>query len=122
MSIAFDSRKNYLKQFMQGSVAMNKPNTLAAGTYSSSHTITHNLGYRPLVRAWYDPENLGTIFPVNSQRGELYSPIYALGTVDFVFFIDEITTTTVTFRAEDNASHSSTFTMYYKIYIDPVAS
>jgi hypothetical protein len=119
MSFAFDSRKNYLKQYMQGSATMDKPASLSGGIYSTSYTLTHNLGYRPLARAWYDPTGAGLIFPVNSQRGELYSPLFAMGTVPFVFFVDEITTTTVVLRAEDDGSNAGTFTFYYKLYLDP---
>lgn len=119
MSLVFDSRRNYLKQFEQGSAEMEKPDTLISGLYQSTYTITHNLGYRPLVRAWYDPDGSGTIYPLNGQNNELYSELYATGEVPFMFFVDEITDTYVTFMAEDEASNTGTFTFYYKIYLDP---
>ena len=116
MSLVFTSDKNYLKLAAFQPATMNKPSTPNAYfNYESSLTITHNLGYIPLVRAYYDYNNAGTIYPCTGQAGvrTAFGP-----SLDYWFYIDEITTTTVTFKAEDVSSRSGTFTIYYKIYYD----
>lgn len=128
MSTYFDSRKNYLKQFMQGEVVIDKPAT-NDGTffeYYTEHTINHNLGYVPLVRAWYDPENDGIKYPASGQKGVQISLWYTYFTAilqtDFIFCINEVTDTTVTFRALRNVGDGAmtgTFSFWYKIYLDP---
>lgn len=121
--VAFDSRKNYLKIFDQDSTTMNRPATLD-GTYFvyyTEATINHNLGYTPIVRAWYSPSSDNTYYPVNGQKSNVFGLSYHT-TAGFTFFIDEITATTVRFRAERDSgagSLSGTFTFYYKIYVDP---
>lgn len=113
----FNSNKNYMKHALVGQVEMNKPATLNGTTfnYETEYVITHNLGMIPLVRAWYDQHSDGTIMAVNGQYGIQtgFGP-----TIDFWFYVDEITTTTVTLKAEDIASNSGTFIAYYKIYLD----
>lgn len=116
MSILFTSDKNYMKLASFEPDTMDRPNTLnALFNYESSKTITHNLGYIPLVRAYYDHNDAGTIMPVTGQSGlqTAFGP-----SLDYWFYIDEITTTTVTFKAEDLDLSSGTFTFYYKIYRD----
>lgn len=129
MSLAnFDSRKNYLKQYDAQWVRMDKPNLTDSylSKYYSTYTVTHNLGYLPLVRAWYDPDNSGSRFPLNGQQYADVSNFYSvpgLGNfADFQFFVSEITETTVTFRAERytaDGTLSGTFPFFYKIYADP---
>lgn len=123
-NIYFDSRRNYLKQAESGSGSANRPATLDAtfSEYYTEFTVTHNLGYRPLVRAWYDPDNNGTIFPSNGQKFIASSDLYFNGDVDFMFYAVDITDTAVTFRAARESALGAltgTFTYYYKIYIDP---
>lgn len=124
---AFDSRRNYLKQFLQGSATINKPQTHDAtfSEYYTETTITHDLGYVPLVRAWYDPDGSGMLFPANGQKFIAASVFYFEGDVPFMFYAVDITTTAVTFRAavEDFAgAMGGTFTFHYKVYIDPAVT
>ena len=114
--ITLTSQKNYMKHFAFESASMAKPATLNADfNYESSFVVTHNLGYIPLVRAYYDQNASGVILPCTGQQGvqTAFGP-----TVNFWFWVDNITTTTVTFKCEDFFSHSGVFTFYYKIYYD----
>jgi hypothetical protein len=123
-NVAFDSSKNYLKQGFSGTVTLNKPATLDTpnDAYMTEYTITHNLGIIPLVRAWYEPDSDGVIFPVNGQKKFGTPILYNGGDIDFFFFVDEITTSTVKLRAERYQSDGSlggTFIAHYRIYLDP---
>lgn len=118
----FDSRKNYLKIGFQDAVPLERPRTLDStyGAYVTEYTVTHNLGYRPLVRAWYDAASDGEIFNLNGQKFGGWSSIYPFQ-VDFKLYVDEITTTTVRFRADrdqPDGALSDNFILYYKIYLD----
>lgn len=124
MNTYLDSRKNYLKAFMADSSTIARPATLDGtfNEYYTTETITHNLGYRPLVRAWYDPDGSGLKFPMNGQKFFAASELYFQGDVDFMFYVDDITATTVTFRAareSGDGALSGNFTYWYKIYLDP---
>ncbi len=122
------SGKNVLKHAFMASDTMNKPNTTDGGLgFFSSKTIVHDLGYVPLVRAYYDPNANGSVFPsVGQFSGTLGglsvdSPINARSPalVPFSFFIDEVTTTSVVFRTYHTSGLAGTFPFYYRIYIDP---
>jgi len=122
-NINFDSRKNYLKQILSGWQTMDKPNLTDAlmAKRFSEYTVTHNLGYRPIVRAWYDPNGTGQRFPLNGQRTADISQFY-LVIVPFQFYARDITTTSVTFRADNytvDGSFTGTFRFFYSIYADP---
>jgi len=117
-NVNFTSSKNYLKQLVAASETMAKPATLdgTSGVYYTTKTITHNLGYVPLVRAWYDKDGNDTLYPTNGQYGGQTSGDF---TWAYYFFIDSITTTAVTFRAEANILPTAgNFTFYYRIYYD----
>jgi hypothetical protein len=116
MSLIFTTDKNYMKLQQFQPETMNRPNTLNSSfNYESSFTVVHGLGYVPLVRAYYNHNDAGTIIPVNGQAGIRtgFGP-----TLDYWFYIDEITTNEVVFKAEDFSSRTGTFTFYYKIYYD----
>lgn len=122
------SGKNYLKHAFVDTTTMSKPDTTDGGLgFFSLKTIVHNLGYRPLVRAYYDPNSDGSIFPMVGQfsgAGAGLSSDSPFDTrippiVPFSFFIDDVTTTTVVFRTYGTSSLSGTFSFYYRIYIDP---
>lgn len=120
----FDSRKNYLKQFLTASGVANRPATLDStfGEYYTEFTVDHDLEYIPLVRSWYDPEMNGTIFPANGQKSIAASDLYFNFDVEFMFYAVDITTTQVTFRAsreQGDGALTGEFIYYYKIYLDP---
>ncbi len=122
------SGKNVLKHAFINSTTMNKPDTSDGGLgFFSTKTIVHDFGYKPLVRAYYDPNSDGSIFPTVGQFGGVSggltsdSPldIRIIPVVPFSFFIDDVTTTTVVFRTYGGSSLGGTFPFYYRIYRDP---
>lgn len=124
MSTYFDSRKNYLKVFMKDGPTIDRPATLDGtfNEYYTTYTVDHDLGYRPLVRAWYDPDGSGMKFPMNGQKFFAASEFYFQQDVEFMFYVDDITTTSVTFRAareSGDGALTGTFQFWYKIYLDP---
>lgn len=124
MSISFTGRKNYLKQFLRGSMTINRPATLDStfNEYYTEATIAHNLGYEPLVRAWYDPDGSGMLYPMEGQKFFAASVFYFEGDVEFMFYAVDITDTQVVFRAarqSGDGALTGQFTFYYKIYLDP---
>lgn len=128
MSIGIWSGKNVLKHAFIEPDTMEKPNTTDGGLgFFSTKTITHNLGYKPLVRAYYDPDSNGSIFPTvgqfNGASGGLSSDspfdVRVPSVVPFSFFVDDVTTTTVIFRTYGGSSLGGTFPFYYRIYRDP---
>lgn len=118
--IAFDSRKNYLKiADPEGvkKIVTPKPSTADFLTFFSTVTINHNLGYRPMVRAWFSPGNNDTWYPMD---GEYDSFTDIMGVAGMNLYVQEITTTTVTFRAQALSSMAGqNYTLAYKIYLDP---
>lgn len=124
-NIQFTSEKNYLKASTSDTqvIPMNKPNTFesSAFIYSSTLPVSHNLGYIPLIRAWYSPSNNTYRYPTvgfYDGNGTL-SDLCLNGIVPFDCGVYDITTTTVTFKAISSSSFSGTFNLYYKIYLDP---
>lgn len=118
--IAFDSRKNYLKLASPNGaqkIVAAKPSTPDSDflTYYSTVTINHNLGYRPMVRARFSPNNDDTWFPMDGKATE--SDIRAVAGMSL--YIREITNTSVTFRAESFTPSGGQYTIVYKIYLDP---
>lgn len=112
------SGKNYLKHAVAQPGTMNRPGTAdGAGAYFSTTSVSHNLGYVPLVRLAYDPDGDGTIYPAIGQKGA--SSVSSPG-VSFDCFVDDITATAVSIRAEHFGSAlAGTFTYYIRIYVDP---
>lgn len=119
------SGKNVLKHALSGPTTMDKPNISDGGLgFYSTKTITHNLGYRPLVRAYYDPDSNGTLYPLIGQfagasSGPSTTSPLDLTVVPFWLFVQDVTTTTVEFRTYDTASNVGSFSFYYRIYRDP---
>lgn len=117
------SGKNYLKHALAAPATMSKPSSADGfGAFTSTSVIAHNLGYEPLVRGYYDPNSDSTIYPLIGQYlggAGLTSESPLLTVAPFAFFVDDVTTTTVTFRTYSSGSIAGTFTYYYRIYIDP---
>lgn len=120
------SGKNVLKHAFSDSDTMDKPNTLSGLSYFSTKTILHDLGYVPLVRVYYDPDNDGKIFPCIGERSETSdSPLAGPGAVlgsgvaPFWLYVDDVTTTAFTLRTLWSSSLGGTFPFYYRVYRDP---
>lgn len=115
------SGKNVLKHAFIDTDTMNKPNTSDGGLgFFSTKTITHNLGYRPIVRIHYDPDSNGSVLPAIGQgrvNVNSTSPLDAVA--PFWLYVDDITTSIITLRTYNSSSLAGTFTFYYRIYRDP---
>lgn len=117
------SGKNYLKHAVEEPLTMDKPSSADGfGNFFSSILVSHNLGYLPLTKGYYDPNNNGTIYPLVGQFAGVDgvssdSPL--IDVVPFSFFVYEVTTTTVTFRTFSTSSIAGTFPIYIRVYIDP---
>lgn len=107
----FNSAYNYQKIFMQDQVA--SPTT-------GNVTITHNLGYVPKARAWYQPS-------ANITGGDIgYTlPANCIATLDWLTLYDnaipqmygqtQISTTNLVFSPMNGTSQG---TLHYRIYLD----
>jgi len=115
VSISFVTNKNYMKHALRGETTMDKPDTLSGGFYTSSKTISHSLGYRPLVRAYFDIDSDGTWYPPNGQRD---TQTTGATSMPFWFFVDSITTSAFTLRAESFSEESGTMPVHYIVYRD----
>jgi hypothetical protein len=64
--IFFTSQRNYMKRDpSSGSTPLAGPSTPAYSgyLYETNYTVTHNLGFIPLVRTYYEPFGDGVIWP-----------------------------------------------------------
>jgi len=121
------SEKNNLKHYEMATATMTRPNTADGfGGFFSTSTVVHDLGYIPLVRAYFDPLGDGTIYPsigqyIATTGADSSSPLFTAGSVvaPFMFFASNITTTTVTFTVYGFSGSAATFDYYYRIYLDP---
>lgn len=117
------SDKNNLKHYIQDTASMNRPNTADGfGNFFSTSTIVHNLGYRPLIRVYYDPLGTGTYYPLIGQYVSASgvgsnSPLVSVA--PFILFADTVTETSIGLVAWDTGSNAGTFDYYYRVYIDP---
>lgn len=114
----FTSQKNYLKrQPISGNVDMPAPTTTAAWfNYSSNLTITHNLGYVPLVRVYYEPDaSNGKVYPATGRRLAGIGPGLNFGDVLCFYEVNE---TILRFYLESTSAKTGTRKVYYIIYLD----
>lgn len=117
MSFYFTTNKNLLKRdTSSGTATIDAPATASGyGTFVTSYTVNHNLGYIPLVRAYYEPVDNGEIYPVSGYRiGGTNIGIAVNGVIAFM----EISTTQLTIRLESNTSKTGTREIYWVIYKD----
>lgn len=116
--VYFKSGKNYLKRYMAGSTSIAAPATLNAWfNYSNSYTVTHNLGYIPQVRVYYE-ENAsnGKVYPAGGRRLATSYPGLTSGSCVFCLF--EVTSTTLTITLESGTTQTGNRTIYWVIYLD----
>lgn len=114
----FTSEKNYLKrQPITGSSAMSAPSTIAAWfNYTSSLTISHGLGYVPMVRVYYEPDaSNGKVYPATGRRLAGFGPGLTYGDVMCLWEVDS---TNLTIYLESVSSKTGTRNVYWVIYLD----
>jgi hypothetical protein len=121
-TIFFTSNRNYMKRdASSGSSTMAAPTTSAYGgyIYITNKTITHNLGFIPVLRAYYEPFGDGVIWPAMGQRLS-QSVVNPLNTaVTGPGLICWPTTTTLTLQLFYGTNHlTGPFPVYWVIYKD----
>lgn len=69
--IFFTSARNYMKRDpSSSSTNLAKPSTSAYSgyIYTTNYTVTHNLGFIPMFRVYYEPFGDGVIWPAMGNR------------------------------------------------------
>lgn len=111
--LAFDSRLNYQKVFLNDSVTL----TVADPNQRASTTITHSLGYIPNVRVWYTDAN-GDIATANADAGNFLYPVTTIFKNRFCYYTVTTTGLTLYFDRGITSGTTQTATIYYRIYLD----
>lgn len=121
MSIQFTSEKNYLKRHpSSGNMTVVAPSTLNGSTfmYEKVVTITHNLGYVPMVRVYYEPYTDGAVWPSTGSRVSGAGPGLSPG--DIMCFW-EVSSTVLTISLESDSVYpvkTGSREVYWVIYWD----
>lgn len=95
--------------------------TMLAGQWDASYTITHNLGYVPMVFGWV--QRSGKIYPCNLMTG-ITDVLYDVGSPCSVMSYCSADATTVSigvynkFPIDAPAYANYTFTAYWRIAVD----
>lgn len=114
----FTSQKNYLKRHpSSGSASITAPSTLRSwGNYTTTFTVSHNLGYVPQVRVFYENSaSDNKVYPAGGTRlaasypGIAGSPIFCLWDVD---------STTLTIILESGTTKTGVRNIYWVVYWD----
>lgn len=117
MTLSLLGRKNVLKRSsVSGTTLAPAPSVLVGSNYVSSFVITHNLGYIPMVRLYFEQsETDGIVYPAGGNRltatyiGLAGSPILCLY---------ELTETTLTVYLESFSAKTGSRNVYHVIYKD----
>lgn len=117
MSVQFTSLKNYLKRHpSSGSANVDAPTSTAAwSNYVSTYTVTHNLGYVPMVRVYYEPNADGKVYPATGRRLAASGPGINYNDIICLW---EVSSTTLTIYLESASSETGTRPVYWVIYFD----
>lgn len=99
--ISFSSLFNYQK------LAFNTSQTESVGVGTTTVTISHNLGYIPSIRVWYDPA-LGRRIPITTWQ---------ITETNSVSVRAYLTTTTLVLTVNNTVSTKSVV-FWYRIYYD----
>lgn len=104
-NLVFDSRLNYQKKFMTGSYSASLS---AANSYTTTQTITHNLGYKPNLRVFQEIDGDGRIrppYPLNILKESI---------VTAKVYNDRVEIT----AASPSLNNAASLKIYYEIYLD----
>jgi hypothetical protein len=118
--INFWSGKNYMKRDVSsGTASLNAPATPMSSNYITVYTITHNLGFIPFVRLYYQPFKDGAIY--NAQGSRINSRVRKIdGTANYgPYCLGTVTSTTLRIELGyyTNAL-TGTYPVYWVIYKD----
>lgn len=102
-----------------GSTSIDAPSTPFSVNYVTRHTVTHNLGYNPLFRVYYEPFGDGTIWPCLGSRigQEANNPKNTSQTGPYCIAWVNTTTLTIEIGYGSNTL-TGTYPIYWVIYKD----
>jgi hypothetical protein len=93
--------------------------TMLAGNYEASYTITHNLGYIPMVLGFAQHGIGGYIFPCNMPADMNVAPDFG---TQFIYCYADENTATITVHnqlpVDYTVTSNTTFTAYWRIMVD----
>lgn len=112
--LTFDSRLNYQKIYLEGSVNL----SVANPSTRTSTTITHNLGYIPNVRVWFLNGDGKISTAVSDAAGSNLYPLTAAYTQQSCYYMANSTTLTITYARGVTTGTTRSTTVYYRIYLD----
>lgn len=121
--VFFDSRFNYMKRDIStGTTNVAPPTTLTyagLGLYTTTYTITHNLGFVPFFVVYYEPFGDGVIYVSKGTRiGARYYNPRNLATYGPICIAWATTTTLVIELGSDLNTFPNPFPVYWVIYKD----
>lgn len=107
---AFDSRQNYQKIAFSDMIILSNP---GAGN-TGAHTITHNLGYAPNFKIFFN-SLADEVWPsISGESGDEW--LYNTSSQYEAWGIADSTTLTISY--DTGTSGASTFNLWYRIYYD----
>jgi hypothetical protein len=113
-TLLFTGDKNYLKRSpVTGTTTITGPTLLTAWfTYENNVTITHSLGYIPLVRVYYSPYNDGRVFSAAGDRTNLFEPYANNISCSYL-----VSSTSLTIYLSSPVSNGTSVPLYWVIYL-----
>ncbi len=119
MTLSLLGRKNVLKRSsVSASISMAAPSALVGSNRVSSTVITHNLGYIPMVRIYFEQsETDGIVYPAGGNR--LLTSYIGLGGTPIIclYEVDE-TTLTIYLETDGFSPKTGSRNVHYIIYKD----
>jgi len=110
-NLLFSTDFNYQKIALKGTATASVP----SGIGETEVTINHNLGYKPSVRVWFDPQQ-GRRW-MAGQDDFLDITTFVSQTA-FCWCSYYVTNNTMVMRFRNQSGSTRTFTYYYRIYYD----
>ena len=111
--LTYDSRVNYQKIYLNGSVSLSVANPNSTATT----TIVHSLGYYPNVSVWFTDAN-GNIAPAVSDAGSYLYPVTSAFGTRACYYTVGTSSITITLDRGITTGTTVTATIYYRIYLD----
>jgi hypothetical protein len=114
--IAFDSRLNYLKK--DSSISGTTSITLGGSGATTTHTVTHNLGYIPFFTVGAELVGTGTIWSNNYVHTFTQSSTFGDTPVQLDYWCTSTTLTIEIRNGTGSGQQSGSRQIYWNIYID----
>lgn len=113
--IAFDSRQNYMKRGFSGSADL----TLGAAGATTTHTVSHDLGYIPIFMVGAELDDTSIIYSNNLVHEATQSSAGGANIPVQVQFWPTTTTLTINIiNGSGTGTRAGTRTVHWVIYLD----